>query len=277
MRLPTLAAFVVLSFLPAAAMAQGDDETDDPQKAIKRYAKVVEKSPSDAEAWYFLGRAHVQLKQWNEALAALAKATELNPADARAHFRKGEALEGLGKPDDAIKAYEAALAVDSTLVAAQAKLASAMLAAGRHEDAIRLYKEALKNDPPDKAGYYTNIGTAYFKAGDMAQAVKWFEKTVELAPDSPVTFFNLGAMYRRLGQGDAAMLGKSADAFTKAADLDPKNARTQFLAAESLIFAGRAAAAKPYIDRYFALDPDGAKLGAEDHAAAKEYRAEASK
>ena len=271
-----LVAFV-LGQVPSARAQAADDDLDDPQKSIKRFSKVIEKSPSDAEAWYFLGRAHVQLKQWQEALDALTKAVELNPQDARAQYRKGEALDGLKRPADAVKAYEAALAIDPAMLAAQGKLATAYMGDKRYDDAIKIYKEALKAEPPDKAAYYTNIGTACYKKGDMAQAMKWFEKTVELAPDSAVTYFNLGAMYRRLGKEDAALLAKSADAFKKAADLDAGNARTQFLAAESLFFVGRNAEVKAYLDRYFTLDPSGAKIGAEDHAAAKAYRAELAK
>ena len=48
-----------------------------------------------------------------------------------------------------------------------------------HDDAIGAYKKVLKTKPDNPSGFYTNIGDAYFKKGDMKQATRWFERTLD--------------------------------------------------------------------------------------------------
>src|SRR4051794_31738482 len=58
----------------------------DSQAAVDAFRKVTEIDANDADAWYFLGTANSQLKQFPQAIEALQHALKLNPLHASGEF-----------------------------------------------------------------------------------------------------------------------------------------------------------------------------------------------
>jgi len=65
----------------------------------------IDEYPTDPEAWYNLGLAYSNLKNWKEAQVVLSKTVEIAPDFADAHFRLGRTLEMLGRTEEARAAY----------------------------------------------------------------------------------------------------------------------------------------------------------------------------
>jgi tetratricopeptide (TPR) repeat protein len=278
---PVLVAVLAALLLQAAPAVRADEVADlqKPEKAVEKFEKATKSAPDDADSWYNLGLAYSKLERWKDAAAALTKATTLNAANSRAWYFLGQARTKAGDGAGAVTAYEKA--IELGVVEAQADIGQAYYAAGKYDEAIEAYKAALKAEGAKKGPIYNQIGVAYLKKGDTANAVKWFERNVEEAPDSATTYYNLGQMYRKAAADDPSLWKKSADMLVKAAQMDPKNATGLFLAGEALIMAGQIntdpamqKSGVVWIDKYLAADPGGKKSGAKVYAMAQQYKRE---
>lgn len=77
---------------------------------------VIEKTPSNAQAWFLRGIA-AQGNQWHEeALANLTEAIRLDPQHAKAYLVRSEVLASLGRYDMARADRADALAIDPKVV-----------------------------------------------------------------------------------------------------------------------------------------------------------------
>lgn len=294
-RLASSALLLCLALVSPSSLRAQEDDIGNPEKAIKRFSEAVKKAPEDSESWYNLAFAYFKAGKFDDAASTISKAAELNPQSVATHQLAGAIAEKRNKPSDALAAWAKARDIETAGGAAASLrtlngLAAAHFDLGKWDDAIDAYKQAWKVASQQKSGDLTAIhnqlGAAYLKKGDTKEAIRWFEKNVEAAPDSPATHYNLGMTYRKLAAGGQSDLWtKAADSFKRSADLSPGDAIAQFFAGEALMIAGRNAEALPYLDKYLAGDPDGkkavAKFGAtgksEVHDAAREYKALAAK
>ena len=69
---------------------------------------------------------------------------------------------------------------------------------GKYEASIQASEQALKFRPHQQT--YLDFGTAYFYAGRHNEAMKMFEKAVELEANNELYLGNLADAYRRAGQ-----------------------------------------------------------------------------
>jgi protein O-mannosyl-transferase len=67
-----------------------------------------------------------------------------------------------------------------------------------------------------------NLGDVYMRLGSPADAVRYFEKAVEMNPDSSIGYHNLGAAYKRSGRPDVAV-----EYYRKALELNPHSWKTR--------------------------------------------------
>ncbi len=81
--------------------------------------------------------------------------------------------------------------------------------------AIKAYKKALDLSP-DNPDYLTNLGVAYYVAGQLDNSEKTLRKAVEKAPDDPTANYLLGVTLLQKGHIDDAL-----SQFKKANSLDP--------------------------------------------------------
>jgi tetratricopeptide (TPR) repeat protein len=79
-----------------------------------------------------------------------------------------------------------------------------------------------KNSDPQRLtdGFYFQLGATCERVGDYAQAEKYFESSLKLAPDAPETLNYLGYMWADRGE----KLDQARDYIAKALKIEPKNA-----------------------------------------------------
>ena len=75
---------------------------------------------------------------------------------------------------------------------------------GRLAEAIRSYQELLRQ-APDNAVVLNLLGLAHFQHGDHQQGVASVTRALELKPDLPGGYFNLGTMLQALGRQEEAI------------------------------------------------------------------------
>jgi tetratricopeptide (TPR) repeat protein len=125
----------------------GNVQTRDDTKLLEEFVK---KEPGNVEAWIKLGNAQMDTRRFNEAINAYQKALAINPKNVDVIVDMGTCYRNSGRPVEAMKEYRKALDFDP-----------------RHLQAHRNLGIVLAYDLQDKA-----------------QAVKEFEKYLELAPNA---------------------------------------------------------------------------------------------
>jgi hypothetical protein len=102
------------------------------------------------------------------------------------------------------------------------------------------------SDPDDLKAH----GNEAFKAGEFVEAILWYTKALENAPDNAVLFSNRSAAF--LGNGQYAKALVDAETSAK---LRPDWAKAYFRAGSALIAIGRKGDAIDWLDKARALDP----------------------
>ncbi len=100
-------------------------------------------------------------------------------------------------------------------------LANTYYVSGEYKDAIKLYERAVEIDP-DHPAALSNLGISYAMVHDYPRALHKLEQAIRLMPDA-VGFYNLGLLYEKFGRKGAAinMYGEAVrlkPGFTEAAE-----------------------------------------------------------
>jgi tetratricopeptide (TPR) repeat protein len=118
---------------------------------INRLKAIAESSPKNVNAWIALGNALMDSQRFLEAVDAYQKALALDPKNVDARVDMGTCYRGIGQPERALEEYRAAVKINP-----------------RHLNAHRNSGVVLAYD-----------------LNRRAEAVKEFEKYLELAPNAP--------------------------------------------------------------------------------------------
>jgi tetratricopeptide (TPR) repeat protein len=143
-------------------------------------------------------------------------------------LNRGARLLEQGKAAEAIPHLERACQLDSTSVPAQINLGGAYVMAGRHSEAVPLL-EAARDAEPENVMIWINLGAAYLGHPLLAtqeqqlQAIRAFERALELDPIAPSVNYNLGLIFVDRKEHDMA-----TRAFQRAIQVNPfdRDART---------------------------------------------------
>lgn len=118
---------------------------------VQQLESLARANPRNAEAWTALGNAQMDAQRFAEAIISYQRSLELDPKNVNVRVDMGTCYRGVGQPEKAVEEYRKAMKIDP-----------------RHINA-RL-----------------NAGVVLaFDLGRRAEAVKEFEKYLELAPNAP--------------------------------------------------------------------------------------------
>ena len=111
-------------------------------------------------------------------------ATKSKPDYLEAWVNLGAAQDANGHGYEARTAYRRALDIRPNDEIAMCRLASSYYAVGMRDSAMDVLREQIKNDPKAHCAYFT-LGVAFADASMFRDAIKAWQKVVELAPKSP--------------------------------------------------------------------------------------------
>jgi tetratricopeptide (TPR) repeat protein len=188
-------------------------EDKNPTEAIDHLSKTLMLSPDLESAYYYLALAQIEADQPKEALATLDKARQKFPQSFDLEFYAALAYSRQ-------KAYAEAL---------------------RHYVTAEIIAQAT--DPQRlREGFYFQLGATCERKGDYAQAEKYFEKCLQLAPDFADAMNYLGYMWAEHGM----KLEKARELIENALKAEPKNAAFLDSMAWVLFKLNQPAEALPY-------------------------------
>lgn len=155
------------------------------------------------------------------------------PGLAEARYNYGVMLLESAQPALAIIQFEEAVKLKSER-AYRLGLASAQLAQGDLLTAKNSYQNILAEDAREVAALL-GIATVMEKQGKAAESLEYLNNAYLVNPDDVFVNYNLGVIYDRLNQNDAAIVS-----FERVLKVNPRHAAAQFLLGLSLKKAGRA-------------------------------------
>jgi tetratricopeptide (TPR) repeat protein len=157
-------------------------------KGIEVFREEVRAYPDNGEAHYYLGRFLLAEKKGKEALNHLKRAVELSPKKADYHFWLGVAYAANNMGDLERESYLKTLEIDKNHVQALTYLGHNQLERKQYKEALRSYNKALELWPGNPAALY-----------NRAYIMKELGRTPEekLAWQEYLAYYPSGAMARR--------------------------------------------------------------------------------
>lgn len=143
--------------------------------AIDEMNIVISLDADFAPVYNMLGYAHVNLKNYSEAISALKKYSALRPSDPNPHDSMGEIFLIIGDHDNSIKHYKKSLKLESDYVPSNAGLGHNYIFMNEFDKARSAYDEILIN-----ARNTADTNTAYFWKSISYLHEQQFDKALEV-------------------------------------------------------------------------------------------------
>lgn len=198
---------------PSASMLErvGQDYVllGDWDDADKWTLRAVQMNPSDADAWYSLGRIRYSEQRFRDALSCYQQALKFSPRSVKAENNLGLAYEATNQTDAAIVAYRQAIAWqdqgphDQLSEQPLLNLAIVLLHRGEMTEAASLLTRAAVLAPKDPR-VHEQLGHVYMQKTDYGAAEHELQQACQLDPKNSSLHFLLGQAYRHLGKLEEA-------------------------------------------------------------------------
>lgn len=179
-----------------------DEAFDDALSAFRRAAII---DPSFEDAHYGVGRAHMMLRQYGQAIAAYTRCRDLYEAQAGRHFASREEAQRyrrdrLAEIDAVIRDYEQSAQTART----QGRLRQL-------QDQRREIAQTVDRGSDIGAGHRVPafvslaLGSAYFRSGRIADAEREYKAAIAAQPATGEAHNNLAVVYFETGRLDDAV------------------------------------------------------------------------
>ena len=183
--------------------------------AIADCSQAIELEAGFAPAYCVRGRAYVKRGNHDQALSDLSRALELDANHSLAYLGRIQVWLERRDWDKVIHDATEAVRVDPKLALALAARGRALLQKGEHERAIADFDSAIAINP-HLCSAWNNRGNARFKKGEYERAIADYTAALEFAPNAQV-HLNRAIAWQRLGVQD-----KAEQDFGQTIELDPK-------------------------------------------------------
>ena len=176
-----------------------------PEAASTVFGVGVEKIPTSSLLQDALARALLKLKRFGEAETAFRKALAVDPNSEGSCLHTGYAQASQGKVAEAEVTYRECIRREPDDYAGPYFLGLLLLEGGadRNREVISLLQRALRLNPRSVNSRFL-LGKAHAASGDLMLALAEFQAVVDAEPENEAALFHLGALQRKLAEGDEA-------------------------------------------------------------------------
>ncbi|MCK4904865.1 tetratricopeptide repeat protein [bacterium] len=157
--------------------------------------------PDDVELYAALGTFYEADEQLEEALEEYKKAFELSPLSLALHYKLGEIYSRLDNVNEAIFIYEKALQINNSDYVSATNLAQLYYRKGEYSKGLKV----LQDYPIKDARIYYLLGTLLVQLNSMDKAEENLKKSIQLMPNSYVSYFLLIHVYGEQEKKDEAL------------------------------------------------------------------------
>jgi len=166
-------------------------------EAIPYFAKAIELDANYVDAYIYLGRSHLNMGRWAEAIQPLRTAYRLSPSKTQGEilnflidallgaaisdFKKGNFSGAIDYLNEGLGLDTGSTKIISQLVAALIAQGRELLTQGHFRDAIASFSEAIRLSP-ERGDAYLGLARAFFREGDLLKALDAAEKALRVDP-----------------------------------------------------------------------------------------------
>jgi adenylate cyclase len=191
------------------------DLSKSPQGYIEKAAEFLQKTlamdANNADAYGNLSMVYIQKREYDKALAEAERSLTLDPGSAWALWRYARVLTFSGRPEEAIPLQEKAIRLNPLGPAPfYGDLGFALRLTGRLEEAVGFYKKALERAPND-FWFHAHIAALYIMMGRDEEARAAAAEVLRINPKFSVEWFAKTSLLK-----DRSVLDKYSDALRKA-------------------------------------------------------------
>ena len=137
------------------------------------------------------------------------------PTQAEPYFALGEVYRKSGRPEEAIRAYKQSISRAADDPRPYTTISGLLLTQGDADQAIALLEPALERMPADTA-LLNSLAVVFARTQRFGDALNLLSKAVQLNPDEPLTWLNLGVSLEAKGDRKGARA-----AYSRAVTLQP--------------------------------------------------------
>ena len=145
------------------------------EEQLTHLKRFVRQAPTNAEAWYQLGRLQLKRQLWHEATESLERYVTLAPQDIRGYEALGYAQFQAKNYKKSVAMYQKVIQQKPNVATYRNSLAGAYLMLERYPEAIQQYQSAIRLKPSE-ARFYLNLSKAYERSGAQAEAEKIYQE-----------------------------------------------------------------------------------------------------
>ena len=205
-----------------------------------------------AEDRYRLAQQYLGSQSYILAEKEIRKALDVTPQEPKYFELLALIYQAQGRIRQADEAYQVALQAEEIAPSTLVNYSTLLLLREQYDDAISMSRRALQ-----KPGYarpalaHTNIGLAYLKQGELAQAEEHFHTALDYQPGLAEAHHNLGLVHERVGKRT-----KAIQSFREAIRSKPGYTEAHASLGRLLWQDGRPEEARNAFERVIDLAPD---------------------
>lgn len=155
--------------------------------------------PPSAAWFHYAALTAALLGDHKRAGDLLTEGLAAHPHAAVLHNNLAAVYERQARFDDAFAALEKGIQEDPGLAQLQKNLGDLLYRAGRYDDAFEAYQRAVKSNPDIGGDVYLKLGNIRFRRHDRDEAVRCWERALELDPQNAIVRTNLESVRQVLG------------------------------------------------------------------------------
>ncbi len=223
---------------------------------LKRYSdsnkelyKIIEKSPENKIALYYIGYNYSMLGEYENAISFYLKVLALEPDYHAVNYDLGLVYLSNGQYEEVEMHFKKVIASYQVDWNFYLQLIAVLLEQRKYDEALQ-YAERMIADYPQNAELYSKLGRTYSDNLMYEKAIDYYKESIRIDPQNHVVHADIGVAYNYMGINQ-----KSIIHFRKASKLNPQNAlyhawigfllQLQNKAAEALKYLGRAVLYNP--------------------------------
>lgn len=241
------------------------------EKAIVAHQHAISREPNFAEAYFHLGVLYSRKQDWQAAITALQKTVAISPTMPNTHYQLARCYRQIGdvhKAEKAMKRFRSLKKADTDIqehleavfstdtdnkVPALVQLAYTYLKYERYAEATREFQRISKysTSDVDTAQIHAGYGRMALEQGDISEALKHYNRALQLGLKSAETYHYLGIAYMQKRDGKRAM-----KQFKRALTLNSDYAESHLMLGTLYTTGGKFDAAEKHYKQAISLLPE---------------------
>ncbi len=177
-------------------------EEEQYQLALEYFNKSLELFPDYPDALLNRALAYFHLKDYTAAMDDINRVQQLGAEGAPEYFSTLATVQmALGKNEEALANVNIALKMDPFNFRSYGVRAKIQASGGDFQKAIDDLEFVISYNQGSER-VFNDLGIIYSLSGDKTNALKNYMKSIEMKPNNPGAYFNIGIMYNSIGDTD---------------------------------------------------------------------------